>query len=73
MLLSRDTYPSPFAIQLIQQHINMNCEHPTTQNVTNLLLEECEDDTHTPEMGTWESTGTPKTSEFDCRGQNTLH
>jgi len=21
------------------------------------LLEECEDDTHTPEMGTWESTG----------------
>ncbi len=26
-----------------------------------------------PEMGTWESTGTPKTSEFDCRGQNTSH
>jgi hypothetical protein len=24
-------------------------------------------------MGTWESSGTPKTSEFDCRGQNTLH
>jgi len=23
-------------------------------------------------MGTWESSGTPKTSEFDCRGQNTL-
>ncbi len=36
------------------------------------LLEECEDDTHTPEMGTWESFETPKTSEFDCRGQNTL-
>jgi hypothetical protein len=36
------------------------------------LLEECEDKTHTPEMGTWESTGTPKTSELDCRGQNTL-
>ncbi len=36
------------------------------------LLEECEDDTHTPEMGTWESFGTPKISEFDCRGQNTL-
>jgi hypothetical protein len=35
------------------------------------LLEECEDDTHTPEMGTWESSMTPKTSEFDCRGQNT--
>jgi hypothetical protein len=25
-------------------------------------LEECEDDTHTLEMGTWESFGTPKTS-----------
>jgi hypothetical protein len=34
------------------------------------LLEECEDDTHTPEMGTWESFGTLKTSEFDCKGQN---
>jgi hypothetical protein len=36
------------------------------------LLEECEDDTHIPEMGTLESSGTPKTSEFDFRGQNTL-
>jgi len=35
------------------------------------LLEECEDDTHTPEMETWESSETPKTSKFDCRGQNT--
>ncbi len=42
------------------------------QNVPTPLLEECEDDTHTPKMGTWESSGTPKTSEFDCRGQNTL-
>ncbi len=39
----------------------------------NLTLRECEDETHTPEMGTWESFGTPKTSEFDCRGQNTSH
>jgi len=31
-------------------------------------LGKCEDETHTPEMGTWESFGTPKTSEFDCRG-----
>jgi hypothetical protein len=29
--------------------------------------------THTPKIGTWESTRTPKTSEFDCRGQNTWH
>jgi len=40
------------------------------KNVATPLLEECEDDTHTPEMGTWESSGTPKISEFDYRGQN---
>jgi len=43
--------------------------------VTTPLLEECENDTHTPEMGTWEtweSSGTLKTLEFDFRGQNTL-
>jgi hypothetical protein len=28
--------------------------------VTTPFLEECEDDTHTPEMGTWKSFGTPK-------------
>jgi hypothetical protein len=36
----------------------------------NLTLRECEDETHTPKMGTWESSGTLETSEFDCRGQN---
>jgi hypothetical protein len=35
-------------------------------------MKECEDDIHTPEMGTWESSRTPKNSEFDYRGQNTL-
>ncbi len=39
----------------------------------NRTLRECEDETHTPEIRTWESSGTPKTSEFDYRGQNTLH
>jgi len=33
----------------------------------------CEDETHTPETGTWESSETPKTSKFDCWGQNTSH
>ncbi len=32
-----------------------------------------EDEIHTLEMGTWESTGIPKTSEFNRRGQKTLH
>ncbi len=45
----------------------------STHTIATLLLEEWEDDTHIPEMGTWESTGTSKTSEFNCRGQNTLH
>jgi hypothetical protein len=35
-------------------------------------FEGCEDDTHTLEMGSWESSGTPENSEFDCKGQNTL-
>jgi hypothetical protein len=42
-------------------------------NVATPLLEECEDDTHTPKMGTWESSRTLETSELDCRGQNTSH
>ncbi len=37
------------------------------------LWGKCEIATHTPENGTWESSGTPKNSEFDCRGQNTSH
>jgi hypothetical protein len=45
----------------------------STNVVATLHLEEWEDDTHTPEMGTWESTGTLETLEFDCRDQNTSH
>ncbi len=41
-------------------------------NLATPLLEECEDDIHTPEMGSWESSGTFKTSELDFRGQNTF-
>jgi hypothetical protein len=33
----------------------------------------CEDETHIPKSGHLESFGTPKNSEHDCRGQNTLH
>jgi hypothetical protein len=41
--------------------------------VATLLLEEWEDDFHTPEMGPWESVETPEALEFDFRGQNTSH
>jgi hypothetical protein len=46
-------------------NIRYKCRNPT--------LRECEDETHTREMGTWESYGTPKSSKFDCKGQNTSH
>ncbi len=39
----------------------------------NFILRECADEIHTPEMGTWESSRTPETSEFNCKGQNTFH
>jgi hypothetical protein len=42
-------------------------------SVVTPIWKECKDETHTPEMGTWESVGTPKFSEFDCKGQNILH
>ncbi len=41
------------------------CRNPT--------LAKCEDETQTPKVGDLESSGTPKNSELDCRGQNTLH
>jgi hypothetical protein len=41
--------------------------------IVTTLFRGSEDETHIPEFGTWESLGTPKTSEFNCRGQNTLH
>jgi hypothetical protein len=51
-------------------YIVLNCD---TWYVATLLLEEWEDDTHTPKMGIWESTGIPEILEFDCRDQNILH
>jgi hypothetical protein len=41
------------------------CRNPT--------LRECENETHTPKIGTWESFGTLETSEFNFRGQKTSH
>jgi hypothetical protein len=39
--------------------------------VATLLWGKCEDETHTPKSGNLKSFGTPETSEFNCRGQNT--
>jgi len=49
---------------------NFDFANPLCHNPT---LRECEDEIHTPEMGTWESSGIHKISEFNYRGQNTLH
>jgi hypothetical protein len=40
-------------------------------DVVTPLWGKCEVATHTPENGSWESSGTPKNSEVDYRGQNT--
>jgi hypothetical protein len=49
--------------------------HSSTPNLPccNPTLRECEDEIHTPEIGTSESSVTLEASEFDCRGQNTSH
>jgi len=44
---------------------NEECRNPT--------LRECEDEIHTLKIGIWESFEIPKTSKFDCKGQNTSH
>jgi len=52
----------------------MNCHfHSATSYVTTSLWGKCEVVIHTLENGTWESFGTPKSSELHCMGQNTLH
>jgi hypothetical protein len=40
--------------------------------ITTPLWGKCEDETHTPKSGNWESSGTPATSKLDSRGKNTL-
>jgi hypothetical protein len=51
---------------------NGNCHNPslrlgTKASVTTPLWGKCEDETHTPESENLESSGTPATSELDCR------
>jgi hypothetical protein len=65
-----------------EPHLNQKSAHkvmaPQSHGGPNLgyrnpTLRECEDEAHTLEMGTWESFGTPETSKFNCRGQDTSH
>jgi len=45
--------------------------HPNN-SVATPLWAKCQDETHTPKSGNWESSGTLATSELNNRGQNTL-
>jgi hypothetical protein len=58
---------------LVMTSIRLAVEILLWMDCRNPILRKCEDETHTPKMGTWELSGTPKTLEFDCRGQNTSH
>jgi hypothetical protein len=51
----------------------LNFKHSGVPDVPTPLWVKWEDETPTPKVGDWESPGTPKCSEFDSRGQNTLH
>jgi len=54
-------------------HPSCICTLEFMNKCCNPTLRECEDETHTSKVGTWESYETPKILEFDCKGQNTLH
>jgi hypothetical protein len=70
---SRQTFMLSFSlIMVLRKFFSKFCSQCITSNVATPLWGKCEVDTHTPENGTWESSGTPKNSEVDCRGQNTL-
>jgi hypothetical protein len=48
-------------------------DSPIMSRVVTPLWAKWEDETHTPKSGNLESSGTPRNSELDCRGQNTSH
>jgi hypothetical protein len=45
----------------------------STPHVATPLWAKCEGEAHTPKSGNLESSGTPKNSELELKGQNTLH
>jgi hypothetical protein len=72
--LIQNIYTKPSAIrQVTQENLKEKNSSIDKKIVTTLLWRKCENETHTPEIGTWESSETPETLELDCRGQNTLH
>jgi hypothetical protein len=72
---------SAHEVMRLQNHRSPNCGNfgtPTWESwdkkpFATPLWVKCEDETHTPKSGNLESSGTPKNSELEFRGQNTLH
>jgi hypothetical protein len=61
----------PWSYLLKNSHDQWAIIHPLIEDLPhcrNPTLKDCEDDTHTPKMGTWESSETLKNSELNCRG-----
>ncbi len=52
--------------------ISFGCMDMCMVGVATPVWGKCEDETRTPKSGNLESSGTPKTSKLDCKGQNTL-
>jgi len=73
---ARDFWLKPLFIQwlIVLKCINivqiLIFEH--TKFVATPLWAKCENETHTPKSGNWESSGIPTTLELNNRGQNTL-
>jgi hypothetical protein len=61
-----------FNVRLDVKYILCSNMHSTC-NVATPLWDKCEGEAHTPKSGKLESSGTPKNSELDFKGQNTLH
>jgi hypothetical protein len=61
-------------VELKHKLISSSSERtPPTYIVATPLWAKCEGEAHTPKSGKLESSGTPKNSKFDCRGQISLH
>jgi len=71
-LTNIDLDPCPYHI-LTSMDRSEKTQRLTKQEivVTTPFWGKCEDETRTPKSGNLKSSGTPATSKFDCRGQNT--
>jgi hypothetical protein len=63
----------PFIIFFVPSHGASTQMSFCPRTVATPLWAKCEDETHIPKSGNFESSRTPKNSEFEFKGQNTSH